>query len=168
MDPARLSGRYAVRVMTEADIPAILALCLGNPLYYRHCPPPVSEQTVRADLLALPPRKGPEDKYYLGFYDGSRLAAVLDLIAGFPDPEIAFWGFFMVDRDLQGAGVGSTLVTELCQALAGMGFQAVRLGWVRGNPQAEHFWKKNGFRELGVTWDTNGYTVVYAQRELCP
>lgn len=168
MNPACLSGQYRVRRMTEAELPAILALCQGNPLYYKHCPPPVSEQTVRADLLALPPRKGPEDKYYLGFYDGARLAAVLDLITGFPTPEIAFWGFFMVDRDLQGAGVGSALVTELCQALAGMGFQAVRLGWVRGNPQAEHFWKKNGFRELGVTWDTNGYTVVYAQRELCP
>jgi GNAT superfamily N-acetyltransferase len=152
--------------MTEADIPAMLELCRGNPLFYRHCPPAPTEETVRADLEALPPRKTPADKHFLGFFDGPELIALLDLITGFPTPEIAFWGFFMLRADRQGRGEGSALVAELCAALGQMGFRAVRLGWVSTNPQAAHFWKKNGFAETGATWDTNGYTVVYGQKEL--
>ncbi len=166
--PASLSARYQVRFLTEADIPAMLTLCEGNPLYYRHCPPPPSEDSIRADLAALPPCKTLADKFYVGFYEDGALAAVLDLIPGFPKPEIAFWGFFMVDAARQGSGVGTALVSELCAALGRFGFRAVRLGWVRGNPQAEHFWKKNGFSETGVSYETNGYTVVLAQRALLP
>ena len=166
MEYQQLSERYTVRLMTEAELPAMLELCRGNPQYYEHCPPVVSEQSLREDLAALPPRTAPEDKHYLGFYDGSELIALLDLITGFPKPEIAFWGFFMMKADRQGRGEGSALVSELCAALARMGYRSVRLGWVQTNPQASHFWKKNGFTETGVTSETNDYTIVYAQREL--
>ena len=166
VDPARLSGRYAVRRLGEGDIPALLALCEANPLYYSHCPPAPSAASLLADLAALPPRRTLNDKYYLGFFEGGRLAAVLDMIPGYPRPEIVFWGFFMLRAGLQGQGRGSTLVSELCAALAELGFRAVRLGWVKINPQAEHFWRKNGFREIGVSYDAGEYTVVVAQREL--
>lgn len=166
MNYVNLSSRYAVRALTEADIPIMLALFRGNPLFYQHCPPPPSAETARKDMQALPPRKTMEDKYYLGFFDGEALVAVLDLIAGFPGPEIAFWGFFMLDAAIQGQGRGTALVSELCGALQSLGFRSVRLGWVRTNPQAAHFWKKNGFRETGVSYETGGYTVVVAQREL--
>lgn len=160
------STRYRVRRLEEADLPALWALCRGNPQFYAHCPPPATEESLREDMAALPPRKSLNDKYYLGFFDGERLIAVLDLIAGFPKPEIAFWGFFMLDAACQGQGRGTALVSELCAALVRQGFRAVRLGWVRGNPQAEHFWNKNGFVETGVSYDTGAYTVVVAQREL--
>ena len=166
MDYTSFSARFRVRRLVEADVPAVAALCRGNPLYYEHCPPFVTEASIRADMAALPPRKSLSDKYYLGFFDGDALAAVLDLIDGFPQPEIAFWGFFMLRAELQGRGLGTELVSGICGALRAQGFRAVRLGWVRGNPQAEHFWKKNGFLETGVSWDTCGYTVVYAEREL--
>lgn len=161
-----LSERYCVRRLTEADIPVMLELCRGNPLYYQHCPPEPTEATIREDLAALPPRKTMEDKHFLGFFDGEELVALLDLITGFPTPDIAFWGFFMLRADRQGRGEGSALVQELCSALGKQGFRAVRLGWVKTNPQAGTFWKKNGFAETGASWDTNGYTVVYGQKEL--
>ena len=166
VDPALLSARYEVRRLTEAELPELLALCRGNPRYYLHCPPEPSAESLLADLAALPPRRTLNDKYYLGFYEHGELAAVLDLIPGFPKPEIAFWGFFMLRRELQGQGRGTALVSELCGALAALGFRSVRLGWVRGNPQAERFWKKNGFHETGVSYETGAYTVVVAQREL--
>lgn len=166
LDPARLSARCKVRSLTEEDLPALKALCLGNPLFYTHCPPPPSEESLRCDMAALPPRKTLTDKYYLGFFDGPELIAVLDLITGFPKPEIAFWGFFMLKAAEQGKGRGTALVTELCAALRGFGFRAVRLGWVKTNERAERFWKKNGFAETGVSYDTPDYTVVVAQKEL--
>ena len=165
-DPARLSARYRVRRLTEEELPALLELCRGNPLYFTHCPPPPAEETLLCDMAALPPRKTLRDKYYLGFWDGAELAAVLDLIAGYPGPEIAFWGFFMLEASRQGQGAGTALVSELCAALAELGFRSVRLGWIESNPQAAHFWRKNGFAETGVRYDGGGYTVTVGERKL--
>ena len=106
------------------------------------------------------------DKYYIGYYQKGRLTAVMDLIMRCPDDDKAFIGFFMVDADLQNQGVGSAIINELCKKLRSRGLSAVRLGWVRGNPQAEHFWKKNGFTETGLSYDTDDYTVIIAQRIL--
>ena len=166
MNYSDLSRSYSVRQLTVADYPAVYSLCSANPLFYEHCPPFISEEQFRADLLALPPRTTVQDKHYLGVFEGMRLCAILDLITDYPGTEIDFWGFFMLEKTRQGQGRGTALVSELCSALSGMGFRAVRLGWVRGNPQAEHFWKKNAFVPTGVTYDTNGYTVVVARREL--
>lgn len=164
--PASLSETYTVRRLEEADLEALLALCRGNPLYYRHCPPEPTPESLRGDMAALPSGKEPEDKYYLGYFQRGRLAAALDLILRYPDDQTAFIGFFMVEKDLQGTGVGTAMMQELFAALHGDGFCAVRLGWAKGNPQSEHFWKKNGFRETGVTYDAGAYTVVVAQREI--
>ena len=35
---------------------------------------------------------------------------------------------------------------------------------MKGNSQAEHFWKKNLFIETRIIYDTDNYTVVVAQR----
>ena len=78
----------------------------------------------------------------------------------------AFIGFFMTDTSVQNAGIGSGIINTLCSFLKNYGFSNVRLGWVKGNPQAEHFWKKNLFIEIGVTYDTDDYTVVAAQRTI--
>jgi GNAT superfamily N-acetyltransferase len=126
----------------------------------------VSEQSIRDDMNALPPGKTMTDKYYVGYYDKDRLIAVMDLIIGFPNKMTAFIGFFMIEADAQKNGLGSALVTELCNAMSGIGIKEVRLGWVKGNPQAEHFWKKNGFAETGATNETDKYTVVVARRGL--
>ena len=166
MDVSSLSERYLVRELGASEVPQILSLCRGNPLFYRHCPPPPSEARVIRDMNALPPRTERKDKHYLGYFDGEKLIAVLDLIMGYPDGDSAFVGFFMTDASVQNAGVGSGIVEELCAALARGGVRRVRLGWVRGNPQAERFWHRNGFAETGVTYGTDGYTVVVAQREL--
>lgn len=45
-------------------------------------------------------------------------------------------------------------------------YKAVRLGWVKGNSQSEGFWRRNGFVETGDTYDTGGYTVIVAERDL--
>ena len=166
MDVAKLSNTYHVRRLGEEDVPAILSLCSGNGLYYQHCPPFVTERGIISDMKALPPKKTLSDKYYLGYFDGEKLIAVMDLIMAFPDEKTAFIGFFMTDASVQHAGIGSGIIDELCSFLPTAGYTGIRLCWVKGNPQAEHFWHKNGFTETGVTYDTDRYTVVVAGRDL--
>ena len=161
-----LSEKYSVRPMTDADIPQMLSLCRGNPLYYQYCPPFVTAQSLAEDLRALPPKKTMDDKYFAGYFDGERLVALLDLILGFPDEHTAFIGFFMTAASVQRGGVGSAIIAQLCAFLKSQGFQSVRLGWIKGNRQSESFWHKNGFIETGVESVQERYTVTIAQKEL--
>ena len=94
------------------------------------------------------------------------LSAVMDFIMAYPDEKTAFIGFFMTSASIQNTGIGSNIIDDLCRYLADIGLLSVRLGWVKGNPQAEHFWHKNNFKETGITYDTDNYTVVVAQRVL--
>lgn len=165
LDIRKLSKVYQVRLLQETDIPSILVFCQGNPKYYHHCPPAVSEESIRHDMSALPPKKTLEDKYYLGFFEGETLVAVLDLILGFPNERTAFWGFFMMNREYQGKGIGSKLVEEIIEGLKDS-FDAVRLGYVKGNEQSEHFWKKNHFLPTGVESDAGEYVIVMMERKI--
>lgn len=166
MEFKRFSRQYDVRILTDDDVASIYNLCSRNPLYYQHCPPFVTEEIIRSDMKALPPGKSYEDKYYLGYLDGGRLIAVMDYINAFPDDQTDFIGFFMVDSVLQKKGVGSDIIQELCEYLRQEGRRAIRLGWVQGNLQAEHFWKKNGFNETGAVSKTDLYSIVIAEKKL--
>ncbi|MDI6413974.1 GNAT family N-acetyltransferase [Solobacterium moorei] len=166
MDVSLLSDLYLVQMLGESDIESIYELCRKNALYYQYCPPFVSEESIICDMNALPPNKDMQDKYYIGYYDGERLVAVMDLIMNFPDEKTAFIGFFMTDVAIQNTGIGSRIIDDLCVYLAQIGISKVRLGWVKDNPQAEHFWHKNKFVETGDFYDTDKYTVIVARRYL--
>ena len=166
MNVSLLSDKYLVRRIDYSDIAKVYELCCNNSLHYQHCPPFVSTQSIIDDMSALPPNKDFFDKYYVGYYEGDKLIAVMDLIMAYPEESTAFIGFFMTDTSVQNKGVGSCIIEELCAALSQFDVSSIRLGWVKGNPQAEYFWHKNGFIETGATYDTDNYTVVVAQRSL--
>ena len=163
---SELSSTYTVRKLTERDVDAIYALSLGNPLFYRYCPPDVTRESILEDMRALPPHKTYEDKYYVGFWQQNQLLAVLDLILQYPDEKTAFIGLFMVDQSVQGRGVGTGMISELCDALHRLGYETVRLGYAKGNQQSLSFWLKNQFIPTGEERQNPGYTVVMLQRSL--
>lgn len=166
MDISKLSDHYHVRHLNKSDIGMILSLCKKNDLYYQYCPPAASEQRIICDMEALPPNKRVSDKHYVGYFSDGAMIAVMDLIEAYPDDQTAFIGFFMTDSSVQNRGIGSAIIEEACSFLCGAGFTSVRLGWVKGNPQAEHFWQKCGFSETGAFHNTDAYTVIIAQRNL--
>ena len=166
LDINAFSNQYEVRLIKDTDVRQIYMFCRQNVLYYQYCPPFATEDSIRKDMAALPPKKTADDKYYVGYFDRHGLAAILDLILEYPNKDTAFIGFFMTDASIQNKGIGSTIITDLCAYLSGIGIPYIRLGWVKGNPQAEHFWHKNGFEETGITCETDGYTVIVAQRAL--
>lgn len=160
-----LSARYQITMLSEKDLPALLELCKGNPLFYEHCPPSPTSESLLSDLRALPKGKTMEDKYYLGFWMEGKLAAVLDLILRYPDEKTAFFGFFMLRSDLQGNGEGTVLVTEILDALS-REFSHIRLCYAKGNPQSRHFWLKNGFVPTGRVISAGEYEIVLMQKSI--
>ena len=159
------SKRYAVRILTNDDVSKIYNLCKENSLYYEYCPPFVTRENILEDMNALPPNKTKSDKFYVGFFDGENLVAVMDFISDYPERKTAFIGFFMTDKKLQKRGVGSGIISEFIDYLALSGYSFVRLAWIKGNALAEHFWLKNGFQMIGETLDMNGHKVIFAERK---
>ena len=161
-----LSARYAVKKLTEADIPDIYAICRGNPVFYEYMKAELTLESIREDLTALPKGKKPEDKTFVGFYEGDRLIAFLDLIAGYPEGDAAFIGWFMVERSCQGKGVGTEIISETAAFLARRGFRRIRLGYMKGNRQSGNFWMKNQFAPTGTESEQEYGTVVHMERKL--
>ncbi len=158
LDISALSDRFTVRRLKDADVPAMLALAESNPVYYRYHSPAPSAEDMREGLTALPPGKTAADKYYVGFFNGETLAAVLDLVLDYPETGTAFIGLFMLDAAYQGKGVGSSLFSGIADALAHRGYKKLRLAIDRGNPQSEAFWTKNGFIKTGEEYP-NGFSA---------
>lgn len=166
IDIQSFSGQYTVRRVKKNDLSKVYALCSKNSLYYQYYPPIVTEQSIIDDMNALPVNKSFDDKYYLGYFDSDKLIAVMDFIMAYPDEKTAFIGFFMTDISVQNRGIGSKIIDDLCAYLKSLELSRVRLGWVKGNPQAEHFWHKNKFQETGISCDRDNYTVIVGQRDL--
>ena len=165
IDISKLTLKYKVRRLTESDIWLIYNLCLGNQQYYEYCSKEPSIDIIKDDMTITPPGKCVSDKYYVGFFDGERLIAALDLIDGYPEDDIAFIGFFMLAKELQGQGLGSLISEEICDYLKSIGFKKVRLGIDKDNPQSNHFWKKNGFAVLKEVVKEDG-TLLLAEKTL--
>ena len=52
MNYINFSKSYHVRMLIERDIPLILRLCEKNTQFYEHCPPFVTEESIRDDMCA--------------------------------------------------------------------------------------------------------------------
>ena len=156
----QLRGAYDVRELTTADIPEMLRIAQSNPLYYEYMGQEPSVENLAADLTALPPKRTLADKVFFGWFEGTHLIALMDLIAHHPKPDMAFIGWFIVDGTAQGKGLGRRLIADVMAMLKAQGFMEVRLGRIEGNPQSEHFWHVCGFQENGLSYNTEGYRVI--------
>ena len=160
------SQKYAVRPLTAGDVDKILALCAENGQFYRYHPPMATRESILADMTALPPGTGAENKHYLGFFDGDALVAVLDLIEHYPQQNTAYIGFLMTKKERQGCGLGSTFIGELMDELRREKFRKVRLAVDRGNPQSKAFWEKNGFALMGEEFPHGDQAYLPMERAL--
>lgn len=149
MEINKLSSVYHVRYLQGNDVNAIYKLCCGNELFYQYHPPFATKESIMDDMEALPPGKTEKDKYYVGYFKGNELAAVLDLILGYPNEKTAYIGFFMMNKEYQGKGIGTQIISECAEHLADLKFEKIRLAIDKGNPQSEAFWTKNKFIKIG-------------------
>ena len=165
IDISKLSNKYSVRRMSDPDAEDILEFCKENTQYYEYCQAEPTLEQVMSDLHLAPPGIGPEDKYYVGFYQDDDLVAVMDLVDGFPEDGIVFIGFFMMSKRLQGQEIGSTIIREVSEYMKSKGITSIRLAIDKGNPQSTHFWKKNGFNVIYEA-DRDRHVLLVAEKEL--
>lgn len=160
LDIKCFSKYYVVRKMTEEDAQLIYNMTSKNLQYYEYCGRKNVLEDIYNDLKITPPEVELKDKYYVGFFQEDELIAVMDLIDGFPDETTAYIGFFMMNIKYQGKGLGTKLITELFDYLRDMGFERVRLGYEKDNPQSSHFWKKQKFCMIKEVSQDEGIIVV--------
>ena len=161
----KLSSIYHVRKLDKEDIKMIYEFCKSNTQYYEYCKKNPSIELIEKDLSITPPNIPIEQKYYIGFFDHNSLIAIMDLIDGYPNKDTAFIGFFMMNKKVQGIGVGSKIIFETLTYLKNFGFNRCQLGIDKENPQSNHFWRKNGFKIIKEIENEDGI-ILYAQREL--
>ena len=79
---------------------------------------------------------------------------------------IAYIGWFMVNKDIQGKGIGRKIIDKAIEVLRNVGFCAVMLGCIKDNVEAYRFWTNNGFENIGKETDTGDYILVEMRKEL--
>ncbi|MGN1344920.1 MAG: GNAT family N-acetyltransferase [Traorella sp.] len=58
---------------------------------------------------------------------------------GYPNLEVAYIGFFMMNVEYQGKKIGTSIIHEIAEYLKTIGKTLIRLGIDLGNPQSTHF-----------------------------
>ena len=165
IDIRKLSSCYAVRYLKDSDVEDILDLCLGNPKFYMYTAARPEKEEIQNDMRMTPPGTDPSAKHYVGFFRERDLVAVMDLIDGYPSPEMAYIGFFMMNPLYQGQGTGTAIISEAADYLREAGKTTIRLAIDKGNPQSSGFWKKNGFTVIAEE-DVNGWKKLIAEKSL--
>ena len=166
MDIQYLSSQYSVRALLPTDAEMVYEVLKNNTIFYEYHPPMVTVESILEDMETLPPNKGYEDKHYIGFFRSDILVAVMDLIDHYPQQGTALLGFFAMNSNLQGQGVGTAIISDSVTYLAQVGFQKVRLGIDKGNPQSKAFWLKNDFSFTGEEYESDGSTILVMERKL--
>lgn len=161
-----LSTTYKIKKISEEDISDVYNLCKANTKYYEYAKTEPTKRNLTEVISQLPEGTGPENKYFVGFYDNDRLIAILDLITKYPNVDNAFIGWFMVDVHLQRKGLGSELFADIRSSLKAQGYNHLRLGVIENNVEAINFWTKQGFKYTGITNKQEEYNVLVMSRDI--
>ena len=165
IDINKFSKNYNVRKLNYNDVEMIYSFCKSNTQYYEYCGKEPSIELIERDLEITPPDFPIEQKYYVGFFERDNLVAIMDLEDGYPDEDYAYIGFFMMNSELQGNGIGTRIISEIFEYLRKLGFRKCMLGIDKDNPQSNHFWKRNGFEVVREVVQEEG-AILVAEREL--
>ncbi len=154
------------RTLREEDLPALLELCRGNDAYYSYIRCTPDRENLREQLTVLPPGAAPEQKQFLGRWEDGVLTAILDVVLGWPRPDVAYVGWLMVAQPRQGRGIGRQTVARMAEQLKTKGYHTLRLGCVEANLPGLAFWQGCGFTPTGERGDRGYYTVVLLEKQL--
>ena len=167
LDIQSLGTSYDVRRLDETDISDVVLLARTNRRFYRTLgiKPPRARLT---EVVSNVPEGSPDaETYFVGFFDDDNyLVAVLDLICGYPEQDDAFIGWFMVDANLQGQGVGSGIFADVRASMKAQGYDHLELKCPKASESARSFWESQGFEEHGAEEFNGTYAVISMARDI--
>lgn len=153
-----------IRKLTIADVDALYEVCNSNPYYFACMKSDLCKTSLQDDLVAVPPGKTLDNKLFLGYFYRDRLVGFIDRIHGYPCFDCLYIGWFMLHKDFQGKGIAKYIIQETLRQAKD--FRYARLGHVKGNEQAEHFWLQQGFQHTGEEIKMDAYTVQMMEKPL--
>ena len=132
-----------------AELQELLERCADFEVMVTGSPP---DAYAAVDLLAeVPPEHSLRDKMVVGVWTDQGLTAVIDLLRDFPDPHAWYLGLLLVAPEARGRGLGATVVAALRRWVVAQGGWTIRLIVQEQNPDAQRFWLRQGFVEVGRT-----------------
>jgi len=141
--------RLVAHQATRAHVEAIQACFEGAPDYFARTegqpPGPDAAAHLLADAEADPGRR----VFVLVPRAGGSAVGVLDLHLDYPEPGTAHVGLLLFREACQGLGYGKETTAAVEAALARLGYRALRLSVVDENVEAQLFWQRIGFAEVG-------------------
>jgi len=167
LDIQSLGTSYDVRRIAEVDISDVVGLARTNGRYYRSLGIRPSRSRLTEIVSDIAAGVEGAESYFVGFYnEGDDLIAVLDLVCGYPESDDAFIGWFMVDADLQGQGVGSSIFADVRASMKAQGYDHLELKCPKASESARVFWEDQGFAATGVEEFNGYYEVVGMARDI--
>ncbi len=167
LDIQSLGTSYDVRRIAEVDISDVVGLARTNGRYYRSLGIRPSRSRLTEIVSDIAVGVEGAESYFVGFYnEGDDLIAVLDLVCGYPESNDAFIGWFMVDADLQGQGVGSSIFADVRASMRAQGYDHLELKCPKASESARAFWEGQGFAATGVEEFNGYYEVVGMARDI--
>lgn len=165
-DIQSLSSEYDVRKLTEADITEVYNLCMNNRRYYRLQNDTPRRKALTSVISEVPTGSSPDNKHFVGFFDGQKLIGFMDLITGYPQRDDAFIGWFLVDADLQQAGVGSQIIADVRASMKAQGYDYLSLRVRKENEDSIKFWQDQSFKLTDNEVDENGRMTLLMERDI--
>lgn len=164
IDIKAFSSEYDVRRITESDITDVYKLCKSNKHFYRYLGRVATKESLTEVISNV---SSVEDgKLFVGFYDGDKLIAIVDLIVGYPDSKGAFIGWYVVEGNMQRKGIGSQIFADIRAALKSIGINRISLGCVKENEIAMAFWQGLGFKPNQDEKQVDNHIVVTFERTI--
>jgi GNAT superfamily N-acetyltransferase len=105
-------------------------------------------EDAREALGETPPGKELKDKFFGGYWKDGVLVGCMDLVRGYPDPEVAYLGLLLFSETHQGLGLGVQALEHIANLSRSWGCAMLRLAVIDKNLRAHAFWQREGFSEL--------------------
>jgi GNAT superfamily N-acetyltransferase len=113
---------------------------------------------ARQDWGKVPPGSSPQDLWALGLWERGQLDGYVEMLRGYPSPEVAYLGLLMVCQSRRGQGLARHLwQAALNQVRQWPQVERIRLAVVETNLAALRFWPHLGFQATG---EIKAYTLT--------
>ena len=134
---------FTVRPLADRDAAPLQALFDEDPEYFHG----MNGRDIPVEEIrnALPPGLSRDDKFLYVIEQDNRLAGMIDVIRGFPEPATWYLGFLFIAKAFRGAHLGRNTLHALYDWARAHGAKAIRLGVVEDNARARWLYATEGF-----------------------